>query len=233
MNLTILTSLIGDLWGKNVYRSIEDLADPHQLPTLLAPPDLVQSGVYFKSFSTSLAGLFHSLNVNKNLSITVDLGCSLPGLVLQDSWCGLASEINVVIDASNLASFGLLPALFTYTNTELRLIVIGKKNARAVALKGTRDNPGKNVKAKSGLNRSILEQSWGILRQRLTDKATNATVLVQVILINPKYTGLRCSECGYTNKKNRKSQATFHCQSCGHSANADASAAKNIVSSAA
>ncbi len=42
---------------------------------------------------------------------------------------------------------------------------------------GTKDKPGKNVRAKSGLNRSILEQSWGMFRQRLTDKAINATVL--------------------------------------------------------
>jgi putative transposase len=99
--------------------------------------------------------------------------------------------------------------------------------------KGTIENPGKNVSQKSGLNRSILAQSWGIFRQRLTDKASNATVPVEIIAINPAYTSLRCYECGYTDKKNRKSQAIFHCQSCGHTANADANAAKNIISSAA
>ncbi|WP_201773845.1 zinc ribbon domain-containing protein [Ferrimicrobium acidiphilum] len=33
--------------------------------------------------------------------------------------------------------------------------------------------------------------------------------------ISPAYTSLRCSECGYTDKKNRESQALFHCLSCG------------------
>ncbi len=50
--------------------------------------------------------------------------------------------------------------------------------------KGTAENPGKNVKANAGLNRSILEQSWGLFRKRLTDKATNALVPVEVKPIN-------------------------------------------------
>ncbi len=95
--------------------------------------------------------------------------------------------------------------------------------------KGTKDKPGKNVKAKSGLNRSILEQGWGMFRQRLTDKAINATVPVTIVAINPAYTSLRCSECGYTDKKNRESQALFCCLSCGYTDNADVNAAKNII----
>nr|WP_276942344.1 transposase [Ferrimicrobium acidiphilum] len=95
--------------------------------------------------------------------------------------------------------------------------------------KGTKDKPGKNVKAKSGLNRSILEQGWGLFCQQLTDKATNAVTPVEIIAINPAYTSLRCSECGYTDKKNRDSQALFHCLSCGYTDNADVNAAKNII----
>ena len=95
--------------------------------------------------------------------------------------------------------------------------------------KGTVENPGKNVKAKSGLNRSILEQGWGMFRQRLTDKAANATSPVEVIFVNPAYTSMRCSKCGHTEQKNRKSQATFLCQACAHTNNADLNAAKNII----
>ncbi|MHB8189852.1 MAG: RNA-guided endonuclease InsQ/TnpB family protein [Ferrimicrobium sp.] len=98
--------------------------------------------------------------------------------------------------------------------------------------KGTICNPGKNVRAKSGLNRSILAQSWGLFRQRLTDKGTNATEPAIIITINPAYTSLRCSECGYTDKRNRESQAIFCCLSCGHTDNADVNAARNIISSA-
>ena len=102
------------------------------------------------------------------------------------------------------------------------------KNMTRLA-QGRVENPGKNVRAKSGLNRSILEQSWGLSRKRLTDKATNATEPVEIITINPAYTSLRCSRCGHTDKENRKNQAFFCCPSCGYTANADVNAAKNIL----
>jgi transposase len=44
------------------------------------------------------------------------------------------------------------------------------KNMTASA-KGTTDQPGTNVKAKAGLNRAILAQGWGLLRQRTEHKA--------------------------------------------------------------
>ena len=95
--------------------------------------------------------------------------------------------------------------------------------------KGTVENPGKNVAQKSGLNRSILEQGWGMFRQRLTDKANGATTPVEIIAINPAYTSLRCSKCGHTEQKNRKNQAIFCCLACGYMDNADVNAAKNII----
>ncbi|WP_276940826.1 zinc ribbon domain-containing protein, partial [Ferrimicrobium acidiphilum] len=36
-------------------------------------------------------------------------------------------------------------------------------------------------------------------------------------------------ECGYTDKKNRESQALFCCLSCGYTDKADVNAAKNII----
>ena len=95
--------------------------------------------------------------------------------------------------------------------------------------KGTIANPGKNVKAKSGLNQSILAQGWGTFRQRLTDKADGATTPVEIVFVNPAYTSMRCSECGHTEQKNRKSQADFCCLACGYTDNADVNAAKNIT----
>ena len=95
--------------------------------------------------------------------------------------------------------------------------------------KGTVDNPGKNVAQKRGLNRSILAQSWGVFRQRLTDKANGATTPVQIIFVNPAYTSMRCSECGHTEPKNRKNQADFCCLACGYTDNADVNAAKNTI----
>lgn len=93
--------------------------------------------------------------------------------------------------------------------------------------KGTVDKPGKNVKAKSGLNRSILDQGWSEFQRQLDYKECwNGG---QVVLVNPKNTSLRCPVCGHTDTENRKSQAKFLCQNCGHSDNADLNAATNIL----
>jgi putative transposase len=46
--------------------------------------------------------------------------------------------------------------------------------------------------------------------------------------VNPRYTSQRCAECGYIEKANRCSQSEFLCVKCGHRANADVNAARNI-----
>ena len=51
---------------------------------------------------------------------------------------------------------------------------------------------------------------------------------VQLFLVDPRNTSRTCSECGYCDKDNRKSQAEFLCLSCGHHDSADFNAAKNI-----
>ncbi|NNN18698.1 MAG: IS200/IS605 family element transposase accessory protein TnpB [Acidimicrobiaceae bacterium] len=95
--------------------------------------------------------------------------------------------------------------------------------------KGTLDNPGRNVRQKAGLNRSIQSQAWSLFRKRLTDKAANATSPVLVIAVNPSYTSQTCRQCESVAANNRKSQAVFSCVTCGYEANADINAARNIL----
>jgi putative transposase len=95
--------------------------------------------------------------------------------------------------------------------------------------KGTIENPGKNVAQKRGLNRSIHNQGWYEFRKRLTEKASAATFPTFVVPVPPAYTSQRCSECGHTEKKNRKNQASFSCVSCSFTTNADVNAARNIL----
>lgn len=90
--------------------------------------------------------------------------------------------------------------------------------------RGTVESPGKNVAAKSGLNRSILAGGWGQFASRLEDKAPG-----RVEKINPAYTSQTCSRCLHVDRNSRKSQALFRCASCGHTANADVNAACNIA----
>jgi putative transposase len=90
--------------------------------------------------------------------------------------------------------------------------------------RGTVTEPGRNVRAKAGLNREILASGWGILVKRLEQKADG-----RVEKINPAYTSQRCSVCGHVASENRKSQAVFACTACGYSCNADVNAARNIA----
>lgn len=52
---------------------------------------------------------------------------------------------------------------------------------------------------------------------------------IKVIYIKPKYTSQRCSKCGYIHADNRKTQASFVCQKCGYTENADYNASQNIA----
>lgn len=91
--------------------------------------------------------------------------------------------------------------------------------------KGTVDKPGRNVRAKAGLNRAIHAQRWGEFADRLHQKAEAATTPKQILVVPAVNTSLECSNCGHTEKQNRKSQADFSCTNCGHTQHADVDAA--------
>ena len=95
------------------------------------------------------------------------------------------------------------------------------------ATKGTVEKPSKNASAKRGLNRIITQQSWGLFFELLEYKLKEKGG--QLIKVDPKYTSQTCNECGHISKENRKSQDKFVCTACGHSANADINASKNIL----
>jgi len=95
---------------------------------------------------------------------------------------------------------------------------------------GTVDAPGKNVKAKSGLNRTILRNGWSMARQMLEYKAAWSGVML--VAVPPAYTSQQCSACGFVDASNRVSQAHFACLACGHAEHADRNAAKNILARA-
>lgn len=90
--------------------------------------------------------------------------------------------------------------------------------------KGTVSDPASNVRAKSGLNRAILAQGWGLLVRRTQDKAAG-----RVETVEATYTGLRFSTCGWVDKTSRDSQAGFCCVACGFTCNADINASINIA----
>ena len=90
--------------------------------------------------------------------------------------------------------------------------------------KGSKERPGRNVRAKAGLNRGILRSGWGLLVRRLEDKAP-----CRVEKINPAYTSQTCSGCGHRDPESRESQSRFRCRACGLQVHADVNAARNIA----
>ena len=92
--------------------------------------------------------------------------------------------------------------------------------------KGTTEEPGKNVKQKAGLNRSILAQGWYGTRTKIEYKAD--WYRRQFVAVPAHYTSQRCSACGHVAAGNRPSQSVFRCTNCDHEANADINAAENI-----
>lgn len=89
--------------------------------------------------------------------------------------------------------------------------------------KGSVEVPGRNVRQKAGLNRSIAASGWGLLVERLEYKAPG-----RIERVPAAYTSMICNACGHCEKRNRKSQA-FLCLACGHADHADINAARNIA----
>ena len=84
-----------------------------------------------------------------------------------------------------------------------------------------------NAKAKAGLNKSVLNVAFGELIRCFEYKSRFYNRVF--VKVNPRNTSRTCLECGHVSKENRRSQAEFVCESCGHEMNADVNAAKNIL----
>lgn len=93
--------------------------------------------------------------------------------------------------------------------------------------KGTLASPGRNVRQKSGLNRSILNQGWhafeGMLAYKLEERGGT------LAKVNPAFTSQTCSACGVVDARSRKNQASFECVACDYRDHADTNAAINIL----
>src|SRR6266508_779852 len=93
--------------------------------------------------------------------------------------------------------------------------------------RGTIDRPGRNVRAKAGLNRSILGMSWAKAGRMLAYKCSlRGGALVEVSARN---SSIECARCRGVAPENRVDQANFRCVDCGHQANCDINAAQVLL----
>ena len=81
---------------------------------------------------------------------------------------------------------------------------------------------------KTGLNRSILDQTWGDFNEMLGYKAESAGGFVSKV--SPKFTSQTCSNCGHKpNEKIKLSDRTYLCKECGYKKDRDVNAAINVL----
>jgi putative transposase len=125
------------------------------------------------------------------------------------------------LDGAHKVALALVRAYDVITHEDLRIANMTRSAS------GTVQAPGRNVAAKSGLNRSILDAGWGVFLTILSHKAESAGR--KLIAVNPAHTSRTCANCGHCAKENRVTQAEFACTACGHTAHADVNAAINIL----
>lgn len=107
-----------------------------------------------------------------------------------------------------------------------QIVERAKDTGRGIALEdltGIRDR----VTVKKAQRRQHSAWSFHDLRSKIEYKAQ--LYGVHFVVVDPRNTSKACSACGCIDSANRPNQATFLCVSCGHSANADTNAARNIA----
>ena len=104
----------------------------------------------------------------------------------------------------------------------LHLVLTAKRTQRAIALE---DLTPMRTRTRAGRKQRSLLHGWAFrqLREFILYKARMYGVTV--LLVDQRNSSRECSQCGYTDKRNRPSQAVFHCGSCGHHQHADLNAA--------
>jgi putative transposase len=112
--------------------------------------------------------------------------------------------------------------------TQHAFVVLEDLNLKAMTASaaGTIAEPGRNVAAKSGLNREMLARGFGRFKTMLAYKCERAGI--PFLLVNPAFTSQNCPQCHHCAPENRENQAAFRCVACGLEGNADWIAATNI-----
>jgi putative transposase len=124
-------------------------------------------------------------------------------------------------DFHHKSARGLVDTCDTIALEDLRVA------AMTASAAGTVEDPGRNVAAKAGLNRSILDAGWTQFSSILVAKAESAGR--RVVLVDPAHTSIDCHTCGA--RCIRPRQDTVVCPVHGE-LDADLNGARNIATRA-
>jgi putative transposase len=104
------------------------------------------------------------------------------------------------------------------------VIALEKLSLRAMtrSARGSVECPGRNVRAKAGLNRVVLDSGFGLLRQLIVAKAEEAARTV--VEVAARFSSQECSRCGHVARESRR-RRRFCCVRCGYRNHADVNAA--------
>ena len=106
-----------------------------------------------------------------------------------------------------------------------RIVQNAKRTNRAIAIE---DLTGIRARIRARKRERTKLHGWAFAQLGSFIAYKSQLAGVPMVCIDPANTSQRCSECGHTEKANRKSQAQFICKVCGHTENADGNGAKNI-----
>jgi IS605 OrfB family transposase len=105
------------------------------------------------------------------------------------------------------------------------LVAVAKGTKRAIVLEDLKGIRSRST-VRHGQRGRHSKWAFNQLRAFIEYKARVAGV--PVLMVDPRDTSRRCSECGHVEKRNRVSQSLFRCRVCGFMEDADLNAARNI-----
>jgi IS605 OrfB family transposase len=106
------------------------------------------------------------------------------------------------------------------------LVAKAKDTKAALVLEELTHIRSRTTVRKSQRNRHT---GWGFAQLRAFVAYKAHLAGVPLVIVDPRNTSRTCSCCGFVDKRNRRSQAEFLCIRCGHTANADLNAARNLA----
>src|SRR5262249_48348767 len=114
-------------------------------------------------------------------------------------------------------------------NVAKRLVAHAKDTKAALGLEDLTHIRGR-MTVRKGQRSEHHSWSFRQLQAFISYKAQRAGV--PVICVDPRNTSRTCAQCGFVDKRNRRSQAEFSCIRCGHTAHADLNAARTLATRA-